>query len=379
MKLSITRAELLQVQIPLLHSFTISGGTVRDKKCLLVKLTDSNGVVGYGEAPLFEEPIYLTETLTGAHKVLEAFMLPLILKETIEYDEKSALDGIDAAMKKVDSFRGFEFAKAAIAQALCHLVAENMQVSLQTLFGGTAKTIPVGESLGINSLEAVVEEANLRVSEGYKRIKLKIKPGHDLEVVKAVRKAHPTIPLMVDANSAYTLDDIDLLKALDPFDLLMMEQPLSYDDIIDHATLQKAIRTPVCLDESILCLRHVRQAVETGACNIINIKPSRVAGPVRAKQIHDWCLARKVPVWCGGMLESGIGRAFNIALASLPGFTLPADMSPSAMYFPYDLVKDPYVVQDGLITVPTTPGLGYVIDEEMIRKSTTSRTVLPHD
>jgi O-succinylbenzoate synthase len=373
MKMQIHSIELKRIHIPLLHPFTISGGTLREKQSLLVVLTDMSGAKGYGEVPVSEEPIYLTETLAGAHAVLKDILLPALLSTEIDCDEADALTEIAACMNRFDIYRGFQFAKSGVAQALCHLAAEHLGISLQKLFGGERKAIAVGESFGIQkTVEAVVQEADERVREGYKRIKLKIKPGFDRAVVDAVRMKHPKIPLMVDANSSYTLDDVPLFQELDRYSLLMIEQPLAFDDIIDHATLQKAIRTPVCLDESILEPRHARQAVETGACKIINIKPGRVGGPLRAKQIHDWCHARNVPVWCGGMFESGIGRAFNIALASLPGFTLPADMSPSSILLQYDLVKDPYAVHGGMIVVPTTPGLGFTVDEKAIERSTVS-------
>jgi o-succinylbenzoate synthase len=378
MTIRITRAELLTVEIPLLHPFTISGGTVGKKQALLLRLSDASGAVGYGEAPLFEKPIYLSETITGAAAVLERFLLPGLLNREIAIDDRKPLAGLMELQRSFDWCRGCEFAKAAVMQAFCHITALQLHISLQTLLGGTQTAIPVGESLGIRDrVEEVVEEAGKRIAEGYKRIKLKIKPGKDIAVVQAVRSAHPEVPLMVDANSAYTLQDAPTLQKLDAFDLLMIEQPLQYDDIIDHAALQKTLKTPICLDESILCLRHARQAVEIGACRIINIKPSRVGGPLNAIAIHDWCTERGIPVWCGGMMESGIGRAFNIALASLPGFTLPADMSPSSILFPYDLVTDPYAAQDGMITVPTAQGLGFTPDERAIEKSTIRTVVLP--
>jgi O-succinylbenzoate synthase len=302
---------------------------------------------------------------------LRDVLLPKLLGVTIPVVDDDPLAGIRGLREEWSTFRGFEFSKASVEQALCDLAAQMKKISLQTLFGGTRKTIDVGESLGIKpTISATLEEVDLRLQQGFKRIKLKIKPGHDQGLVDAVRKAHPDIPLMVDANSAYTLSDVVLFKSFDQQNLMMIEQPLSYDDILDHAALAKEIKTPICLDESILCLRHARQAVELGAAGIINIKPSRVGGPLESMAIHDLCLRKKIPVWCGGMFETGIGRAFNIALASLEGFTLPADMSPSSLLFTYDLVSDPFEVVKGEIAVRTTPGLGFTPDQDAIKRAT---------
>lgn len=371
MKITISHIELRRVHIPLRQSFTISGGTMTEKQCLIVRIQDSTGAVGYGEAALSSAPIYLSETIDGAFAVLQQYFLPPLKGCSFSVSRENALVELEQATAYLSVWKGFEFSKAAIAQALSHLVAVRIGCSLQTLFGGTRTRIDVGESIGLKpSIASLMEEVDQRVLEGYKRIKLKIKPGHDLELVQAVRTKYPRIPLMVDANSAYSLDDLDLFKAMDAYDLLMIEQPLAYDDLYDHAVLQKQIRTPLCLDESVLRLQHARQAVEHGSCRIINIKPGRVAGPLSARRIHDYCFSNNVPVWCGGMFESGIGRAFNIALASLPGFTLPADMSPSSILLQYDLVSDPYTVEKGEIAVPTVAGLGYVIDDTAMDRAT---------
>ncbi len=376
MTFTLHHAELRVLEIPLKHPFTISGGTIRMKTGVLLTLFTRDGLVGYGEAAVMALPIYLSETVAGAQAFLRDGLWPHLRGREISLDPQDPLEGIRAFSREFDIFKGFEFSKSAVVQALCHIVAQIQNVSLQTLFGGTQKKIDVGESLGINSVQDTLAEVKLRLQQGYKRIKLKIKPGHDQAVVEAVRAAHPDIVLMVDANSAYTLTDVASLKALDVYHLLMIEQPLSHDDILDHAALAKKIRTPICLDESILSLRHARQAIDSGAAAIINIKPGRVGGPLEAIAIHHLCTERGIPVWCGGMLESGIGRAFNIALASLPGFTLPADMSPSSLLFDFDLVSDPYEVMGGEIPVPTTPGLGFTVDAKAIDRATVTTDIL---
>lgn len=377
MTITIDRIELRVFEMPLAQPFTISGGTLTKKEGILLTLFDRSGLTGYGEAPLESVPIYLSETLPGGHAFLRDVLLPELRGLSIPVPDDDPLSGIRGLREQWSRFKGFEFSKAAIEQALCDLAAQMKKISLQTLFGGARKTIDVGESLGIKpTIQSTLEEVDLRLQQGYKRIKLKIKPGHDRSLVEAVRAAHPDIPLMVDANSAYTLADVSLFKSFDTYNLMMIEQPLSHDDIIDHATLAEQIRTPICLDESILCLRHARQAIETDAAGIINIKPSRVGGPIESMSIHDLCLSKKIPVWCGGMFETGIGRAFNIALASLPGFTLPADMSPSSLLFTYDLVSDPFEVINGEITVRTAPGLGFTPDQEAIKRATVATDTL---
>lgn len=267
---------------------------------------------------------------------------------------------IDEAISPYRVVKGNRFARAGLEIACWDLLARGSGRPLAALLGGTRPVIESGVSLGIeDDLGKTFEQISQYRSEGYQRIKLKIGRGHDVEVVRAVRERFPDLPLQVDANSAYTLDDLDHLKALDEFDLLLIEQPLSHDDIIDHAVLQAALRTPICLDESIHSVEDARKAIDLGACRVINIKVSRVGGLREAQRIHDFCLARGVPVWCGGMHEFGIGRAANVAIASLPGFSLPGDVSGSDKYYREDLVEPAIVASEGRVTVPCGPGLGH--------------------
>jgi O-succinylbenzoate synthase len=266
-------------------------------------------------------------------------------------------------------------AKAAIEGAVWDLYAKQKGIPLYQALGGTKEKIEVGVSIGIqSSIDELLRVVDGFVEEGYRRMKIKIKPGYDVEVMRELRKRFETVPMMADANSAYTLKDIPLLKALDEFNLMMIEQPLAHDDIVDHVKLQKELKTPICLDESIHTLEDARKAIELGSCRIINIKVGRVGGLTPAKRIHDYCQSQGVPVWCGGMLESGIGRAHNVAITTLANFKLPGDTSGSNRYWHEDLIEPEVTVNDGLITVPTTPGIGYSIHQERLEKFTLKST-----
>jgi O-succinylbenzoate synthase len=266
-------------------------------------------------------------------------------------------------------------AKAALEMAVWELLARREGAALWRVLGGRGGTIASGVSVGLQKDTAsLLEKVEAEVAAGYRRVKIKIKPGHDRELVSAVRARFPALPLMVDANSAYTLADLDLFRGLDAFGLMMVEQPLGWDDIVDHASLQRAIRTPVCLDESIHSADDARRALDLGACRIVNVKVGRVGGFASALAVHDLCRARGVPVWCGGMLESGIGRLANVHLQTLPGFTLPGDTAASARYFEEDLVDPPVVVsKEGTIAVPDGPGIGHAIVWPRVEKATTFR------
>ncbi|HEU5235524.1 MAG TPA: o-succinylbenzoate synthase, partial [Pyrinomonadaceae bacterium] len=270
--------------------------------------------------------------------------------------------------------RGHNMARAGLELAYMDLLARATGTSLSRFIGGTRDRVPVGVSLGIQpTLERLLDRVERYLSLGYQRIKLKIKPGWDFEVIREVRRRHPNILLSVDANCAYTLADAKKLQALSDFNLLMIEQPLDHDDLIDHAKLQSLLTTPICLDESITTPARARQAIEIGSCKIINIKIGRVGGYSQALAIHDLCYENNIPVWCGGMLESGIGRAHNIALASLPGFSLPGDISASSRYFARDLIKPEVTVDnDGRVAVPKAPGLGFEVDLDYINSKTVS-------
>jgi O-succinylbenzoate synthase len=280
--------------------------------------------------------------------------------------------------KRVEGIRGHHLAKAGVEMALWDLLGKRDGKSLREMFGGTRDKVEVGVSIGIQeSAAALVRTVESYLQKGYRRVKIKIKPGREIEETSAVRDAYPNLRLQVDANSAYTLETAGALKPLDDLDLLLIEQPLYEDDIWDHRKLQAELKTPVCLDESILSPRHARYALEMEACKIINIKPARVAGLSQGMLVHDYCQERNVPVWCGGMLETGVGRASNLALASLPGFILPGDISASDRYYQRDITNERFVLNnDSTIDVPNAPGLGVTMDEEALKQFTLSQITL---
>jgi O-succinylbenzoate synthase len=266
-------------------------------------------------------------------------------------------------------------AKAGLEAALWDLFAKSKNISLSKMLGGTRNKIDVGVSIGIqNSITELIKKVEGYLAEGYKRIKIKIAPGNDIQFIQALRKEFPDILLQVDANSAYELKHIDLFKQMDAYNLLLIEQPLGYDDIYEHSKLQKELITPICLDESIHSLADTRAAFELDSCRVINIKPGRVGGFTESKLIHDYCAAENIPVWCGGMLESGIGRAGNVALASLSNFTLPGDISASKRYYKEDIVEPEFLVNnDGTMTVPTKAGIGVEVNMKMLEKVTVKK------
>lgn len=367
--MKLEKIEILELALPMITTFETSFGVVADKHTVLVKATDADGVVGYGEAPALHAPLYTPETSGTAKYILETFLAPAVLHKEFET--------VDEFVGRYKHILGHNFAKCGLQQAVWHIVAQKEEKSLKELFGGTQERIAVGESLGIKSdVDELLEEVQLRLDEGYVRIKVKIKPGWDLEVTKAIRDSWPDIDLMVDGNSAYTLDYLETFKKLDKYNLTMIEQPLAFDDIIDHATLQKELQTPICLDESIHSPEDARKAIEIGACKIINIKPPRVGGMLESIAIHDIAQEHGVGVWCGGMLETGIGRAFNIAVSSLPNYKYAADMSPFELFYTEDIVDPSFKVEDGYVAVPNTAGLGYPIQEDRVAKYTIDTTVI---
>jgi O-succinylbenzoate synthase len=310
-----------------------------------------DGVVGWGECASPSDPYYCPETTETCWHILKDFLAPAVLNQ-----EWAGIEELVALYRLV---KGNRFARAGLEMACWDATARLAGEPLHACLGGTRGEIFSGVSLGIESrIEVLFEQIDRYLEEGYRRIKLKIAPGWDVDVVRQVRGGYPDILLQVDANSAYTLDDLPTLQALDEFDLLLIEQPLAHDDIIDHARLQAAIRTPVCLDESIHSADDARKAIELGACRAINIKVSRVGGLLEARRVHDVCHTRGVPVWCGGMHEFGIGRAANVAIASLPGFTLPGDVSGSDKYYAEDVVEPPVLAHGGAIAMFEGPGLG---------------------
>jgi O-succinylbenzoate synthase len=361
--------EIRLIRLPLIEPFETSFGKIDSRLIFLVSL-EAEGLRGWGEVVAEEEPLYSYETVTTALHVIRDFLGPALCGEPLQ--------GLNDLVKRLSPFRGHNMAKAGLELALMDLLAQLNEQSLSEFIGGELKRVDVGVSLGIQpTISRLLERVERYLALGYQRIKLKIKPGRDVDVVDEVRRKYPDILLSVDANAAYTFNDVDHLKMLDDFNLLMIEQPLQYDDLMDHARLQEVMKTRLCLDESIVNQRHARLALELDSCRIINIKVGRVGGYSDALGIHDLCLARQVPVWCGGMLESGIGRAHNIALASLKGFTLPGDISASSRYFKRDLIAPEVTVdRDGTVAVPDGVGLGFEVDLDLIKHLTETRVYI---
>jgi len=362
----IERIELRYVQLPLCRHFETSFGRAFGRDTILVTVW-ADGVEGWGESPVEDGPWYSPETVETAWHVQRDFLVPLLLGQRLETAAE--------AFARMAPVRGHQMAKAGLEQALWDIEARQKGLSVAQLLGGVRPRIESGVSVGIqDTLDELLAQVEGYLAQGYRRIKVKIKPGWDVDVVRALRARWPTVPLMVDANSAYTLADADHLAALDEFGLLMIEQPLAYDDIYEHSLLQPRLRTPLCLDESIHTPAHARAALEMGSCRIINIKPGRVGGLAQARRIHDLCRERGAPVWCGGLLETGVGRAHNVAIASLPGYTLPGDVSASDRYFTRDVVEPPFRLNpDGTIDVPQGPGIGVEVDRPFLDRVTVRR------
>jgi len=359
----VERVELRVIRMRLKEPFETSFGREHDREAILVTVY-ADGLEGWGEVVASRDFGYSYETIETAWHVLRAFLIPAVLGQDIPDIETVARVG--------ERLRGHPMARAGLEAAFWDLLARQAGLPLARYLGGIRDRVPVGVSIGLQPTdELLLEKIRGYLEEGYQRIKVKIKPGRDVEMIAAIRRVFPEILLMADANSAYRLEDADRLAALDEFHLMMIEQPLHWDDLYEHSLLQARLRTPICLDESIHTARHARAALEMGACRIINIKPGRVGGLLEAKRIHDLCHARGIPVWCGGMLETGIGRAANVALASLPGFTLPGDLSASDRYYHEDLIDPPFVLNpDSTLSVPPGPGLGVHIDRRKVDRAT---------
>lgn len=364
--MKITEITIRQLKMKLKAPFTTSFGTFDERDFLVLEAKDETGLIGWGESVAFHSPWYNEETLQTNWHMLEDFLIPLILNKEIHHpDEVSQL---------FEPIRKNNMAKSTIEGAIWDIYAQQTGQSLATALGGKKDKIEVGISIGIqNSIEELVTLVDGYVKEGYKRMKIKIKPGWDIEVMRTLRETFPDVAFMADANSAYRLEDTETLKQLDAFNLTMIEQPLASDDIIDHASLQKIMETPICLDESIHSLEDARKAVELGSTKIINIKIGRVGGLTEAKKIHDYCEAHNIPVWCGGMLESGIGRAHNVALTTLSNFILPGDTAGSNRYWEKDIIEPEVVVKDGYIEVPQQVGIGYEINRETVNSFTVAQ------
>ena len=342
--------ELRLVGLPLVRPFRTSFGTSTEKVCVLVRL-ETDHAEGWGECVADLEPDFSAEWNASAWAAIEDFLAPALFR---------AGDVVTEDLDRLFAFvRGNRMAKAAVVNAFLDAELREREASLASYLGAARDRVVCGVSIGITeTLDGLREQVDGYLAEGYHRIKLKIEPGIDVDRVAAIRGEHPDILLSVDANAAYSPGDVDVFRALDAFDLLMIEQPLHHEDLVNHASLQSQIRTPLCLDESIRSAADAIAGIELGSCRIVNIKQGRVGGVDEARRVHDACAERSVPVWCGGMLETGVGRATNVALAAMPNFTLPGDTSASARYFPEDLTEPFELAPDGTMAVPSGPGIG---------------------
>lgn len=366
--LRIDSAELRLVRLPLVTPFTIATGTMYEKVFPLLILR-ADGIEGYAEGVMDPLPDYLDETVAGSMALLREVLLPQVVGQS--FANPQALDRLLAP------WRGHFMARATVEMAFWDLWAKSLNLPLQTVLGGSGDAVDVGVSLGIGPIDSTLDRVQAHVDQGYKRIKLKVRPGHDLALLRAVRQAFPQVHLTVDANSCYTLADTAMLRAMDGFDLDYIEQPLAWDDIHDHATLQQRITTPICLDECIRTVADARKALQTDAARVINIKVGRSGGYCPSLRIHDLCAAFDVPVWCGGMLESGIGRAHNIHLSTLPNFTKPGDTSSASRYFTRDIVEQKLEATAGRMPVPAGPGIGVTLDRAYLAEMSLSTESFP--
>ena len=361
--MQIKTIELTEIHLPLVHFFETSFGRTYERRIILVRVEDADGAEGWGEVTCGEGPGYSDEWTDSAWVTIEKILAPMVVGKEVA-DAAAIWDLMKTA-------RGHRMAKSGIETACWDLESKKLGVPLWKHLGGVNQTIECGVSIGIqDNVGQLLEKIRVEVDAGYKRIKIKISPTWDYDVIKAVRKEFPDILLMGDANSAYTLADIDKLKSLDEFDLLMLEQPLPHDDIIDHAKLQREIKTPICLDEPIKSPEDARKAIELGSGKIINLKNGRVGGHTQSKLVEQICRENNIPVWCGGMLESGIGRAHNIAISTLAGYTMPGDVSASKRYWHEDIIEPAVEVSaEGTITAPDGPGIGFEVMRERIEEA----------
>jgi O-succinylbenzoate synthase len=359
----IQRIEIRELLMRLLHPFETSFGSTKERHIILVEASDGRHS-GWGEVTAAEGPFYSYETWKTAWHILRDYIIPSVIGKELQHPNQFG--------SSVAGIRGHNMAKAGVETALWDLEAKMKGLPLWKMLGGERERIDCGVSIGIQpSIDALLSKIEGELKAGYRRIKVKIKPGLDVEIIRQVRAAFPNIRLMCDANSAYSLNDIDVFKKMDQFDVMMFEQPLHHEDIIDHAELQKQIRTPICLDESIHSAQDARKAIKIGACKIINIKLGRVGGHKEAGAVHDVCRDHAIPVWCGGMFEAGIGRAHNIALSSLENFSLPGDVTASKRYWAEDIIDPPVEVSaEGRITQSNFPGIGYNVKEQLIEQFT---------
>jgi O-succinylbenzoate synthase len=361
--MKIEQVILHHLKMPYVSPFQTSRWLETDRECVIVQAR-AGGLSGWGECTATQTCTYSYETVKTNWLILEEFILPALFESEI-----GSVEDYRLALAHVT---GHPMAKAGMEMALWDLFAQAEGVSLQRYLGGSGERVRVGVSVGIQpSTAQLLDTVGKYLADGYRRVKLKIKPGRDIEDTRAVRQAFPDLLLQVDGNSVYRLSDAGHLKELDDLDLLLIEQPLDHDDLLDHAKLQRQLRTAVCLDESITSLAHARWALELEACRVINIKPGRVGGMYEGRLIHDYCRERDVPVWMGGMLETGIGRAANVALASLPGFSLPGDISASRRYYHQDIIDEPFTLNpDSTLSVPQGSGLGVTVNQKQLKEYT---------
>jgi O-succinylbenzoate synthase len=366
----IKQTELIEINLPLVHFFETSFGRTTDRRIILVRVEDEDGAEGWGECTCGEGPDYSEEWTDSCWVTIEKILAPMLVGK-----EFPSASDVWAGMARV---RGNRMSKAALETAVWDLEAKKLGVPLWKHLGGTRERVAAGVSIGIqDSVEELFAKIAAELESGYRRIKIKIKPGWDVNVIRRVREKFGDIPLMADANSAFTLADTELFKLMDEFNLMMFEQPLSNDDIIDHSKLQEQIRTPVCLDESIHSADDARKAIELGSCGIVNVKLGRVGGHTQARQVEMTCREAGIPVWCGGMLESGIGRAHNIAMSTLEGFSLPGDVSASRRYWHEDIIEpEVEVSKEGFIEPPGAPGIGFEVKRGRIEDLAVRRSLI---
>lgn len=362
-------ATIYQLHMDLVSPFSTSFGTQDKRHVTIISLSDSTGLVGYGECVSMEDPLYTEEFMDASIIAMKKYFIPIVLNANITHP-----DDVSDVLK---GFKRNNMGKAGLEGAVWDLYAKQQGKPLHQLLCGQKTAVEVGVSLGLEPTdEAVVANVTEKVAEGYKRIKVKIKPGRDIELLRKIRAEHPDIPLMADANSAYTLNDIETLKAMDEFNLMMIEQPLADNDLIEHSQLQKQITTPICLDESIDSYKAAQDAIYLNACKIFNLKIGRVGGITESLKIHELARKHNIPMWCGGMLESGVGRMHNIAITTLSNFSIPGDTSSSNRYWHKDIIVPPVVAIDGVVPVSDTPGIGADIDWESLREYLVEETVI---
>lgn len=360
--MKIEKVDLFLTSMKLVQPFRTHQETVTDRESILIKVTDDTGHYGWGEVVAFSSPWYTEETIETSWHMLTEFFIPTILEQ--EWTSPREVN------ETLLHWKRNHMAKAGIEMAIWDLFAKRAGISLSEYIGGVRKEVKAGVVVSMDSPERMLNTIENRINEGYERIKVKIDPANDYQMLKMIRDTYTDIALLVDANSAYSLKDAERLKKLDSLNLLMIEQPLAADDIVEHAELQRVLSTPVCLDESIVSLQDARNAVKLGSCKVISIKIGRVGGLANAIDIHDLCTEHEIPVWCGGMLETGISRAFHIALATLPNFTIPGDLSASRRYWEKDVIIPEVVVEDGKVKVPEGSGIGFKVDEPFVEQIT---------